>query len=74
MTPAAKIAALNAEISDTREAAAVMLRDFAVASVAKTQEEREALAVMYEGIADGHHRSRVTAGLCRLVAEKLRAE
>lgn len=73
MTPEAKIAALTAELAETREAAAQMMRDFAVASVAKTPEEREMLAVMYEGIANGRRRSRVTAVLCRLVAERLRA-
>lgn len=71
MTPEAKIAALTAELAETRIAAAELVSQLAKA-VATTPEQREKMALAYEGIADGKLRSRVTAGLCRLVAERLR--
>lgn len=72
MTTEAKIAALTDELAETREAAAVLVSQLAKA-VATTPEQREKMALAYEAIADGKMRSRVTAGLCRLVAERLRA-
>ncbi|MDP2051944.1 MAG: hypothetical protein Q8K33_24290 [Cypionkella sp.] len=42
-------------------------------ATAKTPEDCEAVAAADDGIANGHLCSRVTAVLCRLVAERLRA-
>lgn len=71
MTPEAKIAALTAELAETRVVAAALVSQLAKA-VATTPEQREKMALAYEAIADGKVRSRVTAALCRLVAERLR--
>lgn len=72
MTPAAKIATLSTELAETREAAAYLI-SAPLLAVAKSPEEREELAVMYHGIANGRRRGKVTAVLCRMVAERLRA-
>lgn len=59
MTPEAKIAKLKAELAETREAAATMLANFAIASHPQ-RDQREAMARMYDEIADGRRRSRIT--------------
>ena len=71
MTPEAKISALNTELRDTREAAADMIVTV-ISATATTPEDRAAVAAAYDSIANGQLCSRVTAVLCRLVAERLR--
>jgi len=73
MTPAAKFAVLTDELRETREAAAMLVSQLAMAT-AKTPEDRAAVAAAYDSIANGQLCSRVTEVLCRLVAERLRAE
>ena len=72
MTPASKIAALTAELAETREAAASLIAAPLLA-VSKSPEERKDVALVYEGIANGRNRSRVMGVLCRMVAKRLRA-
>ena len=70
-SPQEKIAALKEELAETQKAAVDMMAHMCLA-LAKTPKEREEMAQMYQGIADGRNRSRITAVLSRMVAERLR--
>ncbi len=71
MTPESRIAKLKAELAETREAAATMLANFAIASHPQ-RDGREVIARMYDEMAAGRMRSRITGIIARKVAEKLR--
>lgn len=71
--PAAEIAALKAELAETQDAGAAMVV-MTIASMGATPEQMARLADEYQDIADGRHRSRITAIIARKVAERLRSE
>ena len=71
MTDAERIAALKAELVETQDAGAAMVV-LMIQAMGATPEQMARLADEYQDIADGRHRSRITAIIARKVAERLR--
>ncbi|MCL4065317.1 hypothetical protein M3484_01840 [Pseudomonas sp. GX19020] len=72
-TPEEKISDLKSELIEAQDAGASLVVT-AITAMQATPEQRQAIAVALEQIADGRHRSRVTAIIARKVAERLRGE
>ena len=72
MTDAERIAALQAEVEATQDAGAQMVA-VTIVGMGATPEQMAQLAEEFQAIADGRHRSRISAKIARKVAERLRA-